>query len=84
MFTCYYCEREIQGVTIVVDKTHLAHSECAKMEKDKIADKTITLPYTPNIIKKLISDKEEMLKGNPSDFKLEIPEHLKNKYKVKT
>ena len=33
MFVCYYCDKEIQGVTIVVDGRHLAHSECDKKNK---------------------------------------------------
>ncbi len=36
MFVCCYCEKQIQGVSVVVDETHLAHFGCAKLEKEKI------------------------------------------------
>ena len=28
MFTCYYCEKPIQGMSKVVDKTHIVHAQC--------------------------------------------------------
>ena len=33
MFVCHFCDKEIQGITFVVDGRHLAHSECAKINK---------------------------------------------------
>ncbi len=36
MFVCHYCEKDIQGVTIVTDDNHLSHPECAKLEGTKV------------------------------------------------
>lgn len=33
MFVCYFCEKEIQGITVVVDERHLAHISCDKKNK---------------------------------------------------
>lgn len=27
-FTCTYCEKPINGMTILIDKTHFLHKEC--------------------------------------------------------
>ena len=42
-FICTYCKKQIIGVTIIIDKTHIVHSHCevpylltqTKMKEDK-------------------------------------------------
>lgn len=38
MFKCYYCEKDIQCMAVMVDEGHIAHGECAKKAKEKTDD----------------------------------------------
>lgn len=38
-FTCTYCEKPINGVSILLDKTHFLHQGCEKAFKENIVGK---------------------------------------------
>lgn len=63
-FTCTYCEKPINSVTIIIDKTHFLHQGCEEAFKKK-----------ENVIKKwedsgLLDGLKSMDKMNPEQAKI--------------
>ena len=40
-FICSHCEKEIRGLTIIIDKTHFVHQECEKEYRDKMNEDSV-------------------------------------------